>query len=91
MSRITTTKNENEYINVDLDLKVSQGIKLSKENINDLQNHVLKEPDNGWNYDDNIQAAHYIQHYKMQIGSNVYLFRVNLSYKLLTLLSIEKV
>lgn len=91
MGRITRTSDPSEYRNIELELKVSQGIKLTKENLEDLMEYVMDEPESGWNYEEEYEEANYIQHYKMQIGNYEYSYRINLSYKLLTLLSIKKV
>ena len=84
-----TTKDANIYKNVEMELKFEQGIKLPCSIINMLV-EIVQEPKQGWNFDKSIDGASFTNDYIVSNDKYIIEYRVNLSWKMITILKIKE-
>ena len=82
----STSNNELGY--QELKLKVSQGIYLTQENLQDLA-IINTIPDMGWNYDTETGHTNFVETVEVQMENHTYTLRVNLSWGMITLLEVN--
>ncbi len=70
-------------------LKIAQGILLTKEQLEEVANTIMTKPDMGWNYDDEKKETVFVQDYELTGEFGTYIYRVNLSWEMITLLNVK--
>ncbi|MCK9576481.1 MAG: hypothetical protein M0R51_11210 [Clostridia bacterium] len=71
------------------EVKFAQGVHPNLEQLKELANDILHEPDMGWNWCDEINGAKDIMIITESGEEGTYTYRVNLSWQMITILKIE--
>ena len=70
-------------------LKLKQGVSLSQNQAKEVANVIMEEPDIGWEKTREEKGSHVFD-IKLQGEYGIYIYRVNLAFKLITLLKVKK-
>ena len=72
-------------------LKLEQGIRLTQAQVLEIAKIIMTEPDLGWDYDLDSKSSNKTNVYEDKlIGKHAsYHYRVNLSFKMITILKVE--
>lgn len=72
-----------------MELKVMHGVRLNKNQLQEVVNLVMSQPDMGWNYNEDTGVQDNVMNVVTSADYGTYTYRVNLSWNLITLLSVE--
>ena len=70
-------------------LKISQGITLSQNQVIEIGKTIMTEPDYGWQLEDASPEEKYKYVVKLEGEYGIYEYRVNISWEMITILSVE--
>jgi hypothetical protein len=80
----------------DMELKIAQGIKLTREQVLEIGNTIMQEPDMGWKpwvFDSVADREEWENKHKweeeLRGEYGTYRYRINLSWNMITILSVE--
>lgn len=80
----------------EMQLKIEQGIKLTREQVLEIGNTIMQEPDMGWKptvFDSAAERDEWEKRYKWEVHMSgehgEYLYRVNLSWNMITILEVK--
>ena len=78
---------------MEMKLKIEKGIKLTQDQVIEIGNSLMQEPDMGWDWDLEHNEPASVRHksYDVQLDGEygTYHYRVNLSLELITILSVK--
>lgn len=70
-----------------MELKIAQGVRLTREQVKEIHDIVMNEPDMGWDYDLDSRESNKTNVYDVELSGEhgTYHHRVNLSWGLITI------
>jgi len=70
-------------------VKFEQGVQPTVDQIREIANSICEKPDMGWNYNHETGKQEFVQTIRLQGEEGDYLYRVNLSWEMITILEIK--